>query len=136
MVASTTQGTGAGGSVSVTTPGTLLLDGQGIANTGISASAIGPQSGPRGSVMVGAAELTVHGGAQIASTTAGPGHGGTVKVIALAPLSLTDPGSGIIASATSTASGNAGSVTLYAPQTEAGRGGLPQDPEATLPALY
>jgi hypothetical protein len=32
------------------------------------------------------------------------------------PLTLTDPGSGITASATSTASGNAGSVTVNAPQ--------------------
>ena len=39
-----------------------------------------------------------------------------MQVTAQGPLSLSDPGSGIIASATSTASGNAGSVTVTAPQ--------------------
>jgi filamentous hemagglutinin family protein len=121
-IATETAGTGAGGSVTVTTPGTLVLDGRGMANTfgifasGIFASATGPQSGPGGSITVGAGELTVQGGAQIASTTAGPGNGGTVNVTAQGPLSLSDPGSGIIASATSTASGNAGSVAVGAPQ--------------------
>ena len=180
-IASTTAGTGAGGLVSVTTPGMLVLNGSGIANTQIAASATGPQSGPGGSVTVGANALTIEGGAQIASSTAGPGrggdvtvtvangvtlsgvgptgasgvtasaqpgstgqagevvltaggaialidgaevatstagagNGGTVEVTAQGPLTLTDPGTGIIASATPTASGNAGSVTVGAPQ--------------------
>jgi large exoprotein involved in heme utilization and adhesion len=180
-IISTTAGTGAGGSVSVTTPGALVLDGAGVANTQIAASATGPQSGAGGSVIVAANALTIQGGAQIASSTAGPskggdiavtvangvklsgvgpsgasgvtasaqlgssgqagevvvtaggaialsggaevttstagaGNGGIVKVTAQGPLTLTDPGSGIIASATSTASGNAGSVTVGAPQ--------------------
>ena len=41
---------------------------------------------------------------------------GTVQVTAQEPLSLSGAGSGIIASANSTASGNAGPVTVTAPQ--------------------
>ena len=115
-VVSTTAGTGAGGSVLVTTPGALVLDGAGVAGTQIAASATGPNSGPGGSVTVNANALTVEGGAQIASSTAGPGNGGSVQITAQGPLTLTDPGSGITASATSTASGSAGSVIVNAPQ--------------------
>ena len=88
----------------------LVLDGAGVAGTQIAASATGPQSGPGGSVIVNANALTVEGGAQIASSTAGPGNGGSVQITAQGPLTLTDPGSGITALATSTASGSAGSV--------------------------
>jgi len=181
QIISTTAGTGAGGSVTVTTPGTLVLDGMGNPNTEIAASATGPQSGPAGSVTVQAGSLTVEGGAHIASSTAGPGkggdvgvtvadsvtlsgsgpnsdggisaaalpgssgaagqvvltaggaialmggaevtsstagagRGGSVQVTAGGLLSLTDPASGIVASANSTASGNAGSVIVMAPQ--------------------
>jgi large exoprotein involved in heme utilization and adhesion len=180
-ISSTTAGSGAGGPVQVTTPGALVLDGQGVAGTQIAASAIGTQSGPGGSVTVNANALTVAGGAQIASTTAGPskggdvdvsianavnltgtgpngasgitasalqgsagqagdvvlmaggaialsggaktssstagmGDGGTVQVTAQGPLSLSDSGSGITASAASTSLGSAGSVTVGAPQ--------------------
>ena len=58
----------------VTTPGMLVLDGAGVANTQIAASA----TGPRGSVMVKADAQSIGGGAQIASSTAGPGKGGDV----------------------------------------------------------
>src|SRR5262249_13103396 len=102
--------------VDVTTTGALVLDGAGIANTRIAASAEGLQSGAGGPVTVTADTLTMKGGAQIASTTAGPGKGGTVQVTARGPLSLSDPWSGIIALATPTASGNAGSVMVSAPQ--------------------
>jgi len=61
-------------------------------------------------------EGAVEGGAQIASTTAGPGKGGAVQVAAQGSLRLTDPGSGVLASAGSTASGDAGSVTVSAQQ--------------------
>src|SRR5207244_10818050 len=79
-ISSTTAGTGSGGSVTVTTPGSLVLNGGGDANTQIAASAIGPKSGPGGSVSVSAGTLTVQGGAQIASSTAGPGKGGDVNI--------------------------------------------------------
>jgi large exoprotein involved in heme utilization and adhesion len=111
-IASTTGGTGAGGSVVVTTPGTLVLDGAGVANTQIAASATGPQSGPGGSVMVQANTLTIEGGAQIASSTAGPGRGGDVTVTVASDIVLPDPGPQI--TARSTGSGDAGSITVSA----------------------
>jgi hypothetical protein len=80
QIASTTAGTGAGGSVTVTTPGAPVVDGAGVADTQIAASATGQQSGPGGSATVRAGSLTVDGGAQIASTTAGPGKGGDIAV--------------------------------------------------------
>jgi large exoprotein involved in heme utilization and adhesion len=115
-ISSTSAGTGAGGSVAVMTPGPLLLDGMGTSGTQIAASAMGMLSGQGGSVMVDVATLTVQGGAQIASTTAGAGKGGTVQVTAHGPLSLSDPLSGIVALATNSASGDAGSVMVQAPQ--------------------
>jgi filamentous hemagglutinin family protein len=120
-IATATAGTGMGGSVAVTTPGALLLDGMGVSGTQIAASAMGPQSGPGGSVTVDAGTLTAQGGAQIASTTAGPGKGGPVQVTVHGPLTLRDPGSGINASTIS--SGNAGSVTVTAPQITIASGG-------------
>ena len=44
-IASTTAGTGAGGSVLVTTPGMLVLDGAGVVGTQIAASATGRNPG-------------------------------------------------------------------------------------------
>jgi len=101
-----------GGSVTVTTPGALVLDGVGIANTQIAASAIGPQSGPGGSVSVSANSLTVESGALIASSTAGPGKGGDVHVSVASDIVLPDMGPQI--TARSTGSGDAGSITVSA----------------------
>jgi filamentous hemagglutinin family protein len=111
-IASTTGGTGAGGSVMVATPGMLALDGAGVANTQIAASATGPQSGPGGSVMVQADALTIEGGAQIASSTAGPGKGGDVNIAVASDIVLPDAGPQI--TARSTGSGDAGSITVSA----------------------
>jgi filamentous hemagglutinin family protein len=122
-IASTTAGTGAGGSVNVATPATLTLDGMGVAGTGIAASATGTQSGPGGTVTVIANSLTVQNGSQIASSTAGPGNGGSVQITADGPLTLSGPGSGIISSATSVASGFAGSVSVNAAQIAVTSGG-------------
>ena len=78
-IASTTPGTGAGGSVSVMTPGALVLDGAGVANTQIAASATGRNPGPAAGD--GRGQCVDHrAGAQIASSTAGPGKGGDVAV--------------------------------------------------------
>jgi large exoprotein involved in heme utilization and adhesion len=71
-IANIMAGSGAGGSVTVTTPGALVLDGAGDPDTRIAASATTPQSGRGGSVKVQANSLTIEGSAQIASTTAGP----------------------------------------------------------------
>jgi hypothetical protein len=60
--------------------------------------------------------ISLSGGAIVTSSTAGAGDGGTVEVTAGWPLTLTGFETGIIASATSTASGNAGSVIVAAPQ--------------------
>jgi filamentous hemagglutinin family protein len=111
QISSTTAGTGAGGSVDVTT-GALVLDGAGIANTQIAASATGSQSGPGGQVTVKANTLTVEGGAQIASTTAGPREGGPITVIVASDIVLPDRGPQITAQ--STGSGDAGSITVSA----------------------
>ncbi len=109
---STTAGTGAGGSVTVSTPGALVLDGMGVPDTGIAASATGPQSGAGGDVTVAAGSLLIEGGAQIASSTAGPGKGGDVDVTVPGDVVLTGPGPQITAQ--STGSGDAGSVTVSA----------------------
>jgi hypothetical protein len=76
----------------VTTPGALVLDGVGVANTQIAASAEGLQSGPGGGVTVKANTLTVEGGARIASTTAGPGKGGDISVSVANGVTLSGPG--------------------------------------------
>jgi large exoprotein involved in heme utilization and adhesion len=110
-IASTTAGTGAGGPVNVTARGALLLDGDGNSATQIAASAIGSQSGSGGNVTVAAGSLVVEGGAEIASTTAGPRPGGDVTVNAGSEIVLSGPGPPQI-TALSTGSGNAGSVTV------------------------
>jgi len=66
----------------------------------------------------------------LTSSTAGSGSGGTVRVNTQGPLTLSDPGSGIIASATSTASGNAGSIIVAAPQITITRGAEITSPTA------
>ncbi len=108
VIDSNTAGLGRDGSVTVTTPGALLLDGQGVSGTGISAETLGPQSGDAGAVTVKAASVAVQGGAQIASNTYGPGRGGDVTVNAGA---LTLLRGGSIRNVAS-GSGNAGEVAL------------------------
>ncbi len=107
-------GTGAGGSVAVTTRGALLLDGNGVSGTEIAASATGPQSGAAGAVAVTAGSLTIESGAEIASSTAGPGAGGQVEVVVGSGVVLAGAGSQITAQ--SIGSGNAGSVEVTAGQ--------------------
>jgi large exoprotein involved in heme utilization and adhesion len=117
-ISAATSGTGNGGDVSVIS-GTLNINGAGglASTTGITAEAEPGSRGTAGRVtVVSTGALTVAGGGTISSSTFGYGNGGTVLVTSQGPLSLGDPGSGIIASATSTASGNAGSVTVNAPQ--------------------
>jgi len=108
VVTSNTAGTGAGGSVLVTAPGALLLDGRGDASTAISADTTGPRSGAAGRVTVNAGSVAVQGGAQVASSTAGTGQGGDVAVNTGA-LTLSR-GGGIFS--TTSASGNAGEIAL------------------------
>jgi hypothetical protein len=85
--------------------------------SGITAAALPGSSGQAGQVVLTAGGMiALSGGAEVSSSTAGLGNGGSVQVMAQGPLSLTDPGSGIVALAMPTASGNAGSVTVTAPQ--------------------
>jgi len=82
---------------------------------GISVQAEG--SGRAGVVTVASAgALTVVNGGVITAQTFGSNAGGAAHVTAQGPLTLSGLGSGIVASATPTASGNAGSVTVTAPQ--------------------
>ena len=67
-------------------------------------------------VLTAGGAIALSGGAKATSSTAGSGNGGTVQVTAQGPLTLTDPGSGITASAEPGSSGNAGSVAAAAPQ--------------------
>jgi filamentous hemagglutinin family protein len=113
-IASTMAGTGNGGTVDVTATEALVLDGAGDPNTRIAASAIGTQSGPGGAVTVTADSLTVKGGAQIASTTAGPGKGGDVAVIIANGATLSGAGTAITTSAEQGSSGRGGEVVLTA----------------------
>jgi len=97
------------------TPGALVLDGAGVADTQIAASAIGSQSGPGGDVTVVANALTIEGGARIASSTASTretGKGGNVDITVASDIMLPDPGPQI--TARSTGSGDAGSITVSA----------------------
>jgi len=110
VVTSNTAGTGTGGSVLVTAPGALLLDGRGDAGTAISADTTGPRSGAAGRVTINAGSVAVQGGAQVASSTAGTGQGGDVAVNTGA-LTLSR-GGGIFS--TTSASGNAGEIALNA----------------------
>ena len=108
FINSNTRGAGAGGSVLVTTPGPLLLDGAGGGFTEIAASALGTRSGNAGAVTIDAGSVRIQGGARIASATAGPGRGGAVAVNAG---TLTLSGGGSVNTQT-VASGNAGVVSL------------------------
>jgi large exoprotein involved in heme utilization and adhesion len=130
QISSGTEGAGNGGTVQVTALGDVLINGSGLAPPGgifagppggISSEAF--STGRAGAVTLTGQNITVRSGGLISSATAGAGDGGTVQVTALGSLSLTDPGSGIIASAASTASGNAGSVTVSAPQITLTSGG-------------
>jgi large exoprotein involved in heme utilization and adhesion len=107
-------GTGNAGSVRVIARGLLTLDGAGAAVTEIDASAAGENSGAAGSVTVVAGNVAVADGARIASTIAGSGNAGSVRVVARGALSLTGPGTEVVASASRTATGDAGSIRVGA----------------------
>ena len=118
---------GRGGTVTVTATDAITLARANLAGTrpsGIFAGAEGPDAGAgnAGSLMVQAPRITLTGGAQISSTTSGPGQGGTATVTATDVLSIagtnlagTRP-SGIFpgAQGTNAGAGNAGSLTVQA----------------------
>ena len=118
QIASSTAGPGKGGDIGVTVANGVTLAGAGPNGASeIVASALPGSSGQAGEVVLTAGgTIALAGGAGVTSNTAGAGNAGTVRVSSQGPLSLSDPGSVIVASATSTASGDAGSVTVAAPQ--------------------
>src|SRR5262249_38701530 len=113
---------GLGGDVTVIALGDVLVNGSGVNGsgatlpTGIVSNAQPGSIGRAGSVTLSGQNITVGGGGLITSGTAGAGTGGIMQEPAQASLTLTDLGSGIIASASSTGGGDAGSVTVNAPQ--------------------
>ncbi len=109
------SGSGAGMTISTATVGSISVD----ASTVLTRS-FGP--GRAGPLSVVTGQLAVGKGAQLGSVIFGQGDGGSVTVTAQGPLSVADPRSAIIAAATSTASGKAGSVMVTAPQITITRG--------------
>src|SRR5207302_9563684 len=109
---------GNGGDVAVTVANNVTLSGTGPGGaSGITASAEAGSTGAAGKVVLTAGgAIALSGGARVSTITAGAGDAGTVRVGSQPMLSLSDAGSGILASASSAASGNAGSVTVTAPQ--------------------
>ena len=85
----------------------------------IAANSLSAQGGAAGSIQVEAGTLTLTGGAQIVSSTAGTGQGGTVSVLARDTLMLAgqdraENRSGVFARAREGSSGNAGALTVEA----------------------
>ena len=127
QIGCSTCGSGQAGTVRVTASDTLTLAGtspDGRFQSGIFATArgTGAGAGNAGSIVVEAPRVTLTEGAQIGSSTLGPGQGGTVRVTASDTLTLagTSPDgrfqSGIFATAqgTGAGAGNAGSVVVEA----------------------
>jgi filamentous hemagglutinin family protein len=122
QISSSTDGLGHAGTVQVTATDTLTLAGTSAdvrVRSGIFVNAIGigAGAGSAGSVVVEAPRVSLTGGAQIQSLTAGSGQGGTVRVTATDTLTLADA-SGIQASASGTGAGagSAGNVIIEAPR--------------------
>ena len=100
---SDTSGSGAAGALSVSAP-TLRMEDGGL----MRAASLTGDSGNAGSLEVQVGGLTLSGGAQLRSSTAGQGQGGNLQVTA-AHLQLSNGGT-ILASSSGT--GNAGNVTI------------------------
>ena len=129
QLVSETFGPGQGGTVTVTATDAITLAGTNLDGTrpsGLFAGAQGPNAGAgnAGSLVVQAPRVTLTGGAQISSTTFGPGQGGTATVTATDVLTIagtnldsTRP-SGIFAGAQgpNAGAGNAGSLVVQAPR--------------------
>ena len=118
-IASVTFGKGDGGSISVLA-NSLLIDAgaNSTAATGILASAQRGSGGNAGSVIVQAANLEIINYGEIQSVTSGQGDGGSVNVTANSLLINGGGNSafttGIVASAESGSSGNAGTIAVEA----------------------
>ncbi len=121
-IRSSTFGEGAAGDVTIRVRDTLTVTGErSDGNTSaISASALRGSSGAAGSVLVEAGVLRIEDGAQIRSNTLGEGDAGNVIIRVRDTLTITGESlvrgntSSIVATATSTSSGAAGSVLVEA----------------------
>jgi large exoprotein involved in heme utilization and adhesion len=123
QISSSTFGAGQGGTVTVMARDTLTLAGESSQGnpSGLFASAERGSSGNAGALRVEAGTLTLSGGAQIGSSTRGPGQGGTIRITAADTLTLsgTSPDglvSGIFATALGmgVGAGDAGAVIVEA----------------------
>ncbi len=86
-VESSSSGPGEGGSVHMIATGQVTISGisrDGEFRSGVRAKALGtdPNAGDSGDIRIDAGAVTVSGGAQIDSSTIGPGTGGTVQLTA------------------------------------------------------
>lgn len=135
-VDSRTLGPGAGGVVTVRATEALTLEGTdpvtGLPG-GIFTDTQGQDAGAgaAGTLRVEAGSIAVRGGAQISSSTLGPGHGGNVMVQATETLTVkgTGPGTGTVsgifvnAMGTEAGAGAAGSIVVTAPRVTLTDGG-------------
>src|SRR6516162_7064235 len=94
QIASSTAGPGKGGDVEVTVANGVSLSGTGANGASrITAAAELGSSGQAGDVvLIAGGAIALSGGAQVSSSTAGSGIGGSVQVTAQGPLSLSDSG--------------------------------------------
>jgi filamentous hemagglutinin family protein len=125
QIVSRSLGPGHGGSITVTASDTLTLagtgtDSEGTFPSGLFANARGTEAGAgaAGTIVVSAPRIMVTDGAEISSSTFGPGHGGDVTVRASEALTITGRDaagfpSGVLSS--TSGSGAAGRVTVMAP---------------------
>jgi hypothetical protein len=90
QIASTTAGLGNGGNMDVMIADAATLSGTGSNGaSGVTASAVQASADQAGNIVLAVGGmLSLSGGAQIASTTAGSGSGGTVEVRDGGPLTL------------------------------------------------
>ena len=129
MIDSSAFASGRGGTVTVTATDAITLAGTNLDGTrlsGIFAGAAGTDAGAgnAGSLVVQAPRITLTGGAQISSSTSGPGQGGTATVTATDAITLAGTNldgtrlSGIFATTggTNAGAGNAGSLVVQAPR--------------------
>jgi filamentous hemagglutinin family protein len=134
QIASGTDGLGRGGSVRVTANNSISLDGAGgitsdgsLVPSGIFASSLSSNGGNAGDIMVGAKNVTITGGAGIASETAGTGNGGKITVAAAGKINVagtsTDGGRSGIGTGTF-GDGSGGSIDVKAHRLDLNDGAL------------
>jgi hypothetical protein len=132
QISTSTASSGRGGSVTVAASDALTLQGatpDGISPSGIFADATGTEmgAGAAGSILVTAPRVTLTDGAQIGSSTFGPGPGGSVTVMATDAVTLTGTtpdgfSSGLFS--VSEGQGDAGQLTLQARTVQLADGGI------------